>query len=48
MAYIRQSRGEFSCAKPSCMKFQNSLPGAVKIGIVAMLQATSSMMTRSG
>jgi hypothetical protein len=23
-AYIQQSRGEFSCAKPSCMKFQNA------------------------
>jgi hypothetical protein len=23
-AYIRSSRGEFSCAKPSCMKFQNA------------------------
>ncbi|HEX5273171.1 MAG TPA: hypothetical protein VFW33_21895 [Gemmataceae bacterium] len=23
-AYIRGSRGEFSCAKPSCMKFQNA------------------------
>jgi hypothetical protein len=22
--YIQQSRGEFSCAKPSCMKFQNA------------------------
>jgi len=22
-AYVRQSRGEFSCAKPSCIKFQN-------------------------
>jgi len=23
-AYIQRSRGEFSCAKPSCMKFQNA------------------------
>ena len=23
-AYIQQSRGEFSCAKPSCIKFQNA------------------------
>ncbi len=23
-AYIQASRGEFSCAKPSCMKFQNA------------------------
>ena len=23
-AYIQKSRGEFSCAKPSCMKFQNA------------------------
>jgi hypothetical protein len=23
-SYIQQSRGEFSCAKPSCMKFQNA------------------------
>ena len=23
-AYIQQSRGEFSCAKPSCMDFQNA------------------------
>lgn len=23
-AYIQQSRGEFSCAKPSCMRFQNA------------------------
>jgi hypothetical protein len=23
-AYVRGSRGEFSCAKPSCMKFQNA------------------------
>lgn len=23
-AYVRQSRGEFSCAKPSCMAFQNA------------------------
>src|SRR5215471_10862659 len=23
-AYIRNSRGEFSCAKPSCMRFQNA------------------------
>jgi hypothetical protein len=23
-SYIRQSRGEFSCAKPSCMKWQNA------------------------
>jgi hypothetical protein len=23
-AYVRQSRGEFSCAKPSCMEFQNA------------------------
>jgi hypothetical protein len=22
--YVRQSRGEFSCAKPSCMRFQNA------------------------
>jgi len=22
--YIRRSRGEFSCAKPSCMRFQNA------------------------
>lgn len=24
LAYIRSSRGEFSCAKPSCMRFQNA------------------------
>jgi hypothetical protein len=23
-AYVQQSRGEFSCAKPSCMRFQNA------------------------
>src|SRR5205814_2359584 len=23
-AYVQQSRGEFSCAKPSCMEFQNA------------------------
>jgi len=23
-SYIRQSRGEFSCAKPSCMKWRNA------------------------
>lgn len=23
-AYVQGSRGEFSCAKPSCMKFQNA------------------------
>jgi hypothetical protein len=23
-SYIQNSRGEFSCAKPSCMKFQNA------------------------